>query len=563
MLTYEKFFTNEAITKVLCQQRIAFCQKAHEREFFDRIHQKKQLNEKPEILKLMPPRSEWKRSRFKWRKGISSPDLNLRDLNFTVEQFRKAPSPRHQTWIDKQNKLIELIREKAFSDTVLIDTPELIPVPKKDTSENRLIASYSNNLADSILLKQCANYLRKKFDHYFLDCSFAFRSPSQGKPKTHHDAFEALVNFWKHNQKNNQIHAYVAECDIQGFFDTIDHKIILKCYDDAVDELEKSGIEIDRQSRKIICAYLDSYSYNQSHADLKISNSSINLKNRNETLEKYLYPNIKYGVPQGGALSVFFANLLLHKADIVLTNILKTSSSNAKYIRYCDDMVIITLDEKLTNQAFDAYIKELGELHLIHHKLKPTDNYSKEFWDSKTKKYIWSNTAMPWLAFVGYHLRYDGMARIRPSSLKKELEKQNETQEKFLSKIKRAKKTKTLKLSKKQLIVSLEGRLRAGSIGKRADKDLSCGMGISDFGWCKGFEGLISENLPKPQTIAWTQLRHLDRGLKKQLRVAKHKLNKYSFTQKLKFEDEDDDDDFKLKYLGKPRSYAGQIERDI
>jgi hypothetical protein len=295
---------------------------------------------------------------------------------------------------------------------------------------------------------------------------------------------------------------------------------------------------------------------------------SIKLRDRDETLtsKKFLYTGIKYGVPQGGALSVFFANLLLHQADVVVIDILKTNNDSATYVRYCDDMVIVTLDKNLTHQAFEAYIKELGNLRLVHHPLplQPSDNYAKSFWDGKTKKYIWSDKEMPWLAFVGYHLRYDGMVRVRPSSLEKELKKQVKTQKKFLFKINEAKKNnKDLNLSKNQLLAQLERRLRASAIGKRPDKDLSCGMNVSEFGWCKGFESLAFDDLPKPQTIAITQLRSLDRGLNKQLKNAKKKLRKIDLPsyENNPNEDEgkDNDEDDKL-FSGKPRSYAGQLE---
>jgi hypothetical protein len=558
MSEYEDFFTEQAIIKILCQERIKFCQKTHEHEFFERIFQNNKQNIKPEILTLFPPRSQWKRSRQDWRRKHQSnkESVNSKDLLFTVKKLRKSPTLENQSWIDRQNKLIESIRTKAFGDAISIANPKLIPVPKEKTNpvEHRLLASYSDNLIDSILLKQCGSYLRKKFDNYFLDCSFAFRAPAQQIPPTHHDAFKKLAHFWNANQKDHQVSAYVAECDIQGFYDIVDHQVVLKCYDFAVLELEKFNIEIDEQARKVICAYLDSYSYNQARLKKQQENSSINLKDRDETLKKLLYPEIKYGVPQGGALSVFFANLLLHQADVVVTDILKTNNNSATYVRYCDDMVIVTLDENLTNQAFEAYTKELEKLRLVHHPLQPSDNYAETFWKGKTKRYIWSDKEMPWLAFVGYHLRYDGMVRVRPSSLEKELKKQVKTQKRFLFKINEAKKNgKHLKLSKGELLAQLEGRLRASAIGKRPDKDLSCGMGISDFGWCKGFESLASENLPKSQPIARTQLRHLDRGLNKQLKIVKSKL-KHNYQNPLPPTPPS------LEFLGKPRSYAGQLE---
>lgn len=575
MLDYENFFTDEAIIRVLRKQRMAFCRDAHKRGFFEKFLPSDQRTERTEkslsILSLMPPRSRWKRA----CKQTNSHLQNTNDLKFTVEQLRKAYAPEDLSWILAQDKLVESIRTKALAkDGISLEQPEIKPIPKdKSKSEYRLIASYSGNHVDSILIGQCANYLRRKFDKYFLDCSYAFRSPQGGNPKTHHDAFEQLAIFWQKNQKNNQIQAYVAECDIQGFYDTIDHKIILSCYDAAVLECEQLGIQIDERARQVILAYLESYAYNsygrpEALFSLGENSASAKVKNRDETLQEFLYPGIKYGVPQGGALSVFFANLILHNADLAVAKILKTQSSAAVYVRYCDDMVIATLDKDTTEQSLRAYIAALGNLKLIHHYPKPIVTYSgtekRDFWKTKTKKtYLWSNnatdpSAIPWLGFVGYQLRYDGMVRIRPSSVKKELEKQRKIREKFLKSIKTASEhDKPLGCSKRELLASLEGRLRAGAIGRRPDLDLSCGLTESEFGWCVGFNKLVSNHLPGLQPIAQSQLKCLDRGLGKQLAIAKISLAKHP---ELPEPGKVIEKKRRLKFSGKPRSYAGQLK---
>jgi hypothetical protein len=153
------------------------------------------------------------------------------------------------------------------------------------------------------------------------------------------------------------------------------------------------------------------------------------------------------------------------------------------------------------------------------------------------------------------------MARVRPSSLKKELEKQRKTKNKFLTRIERTVKNgKNLDFSKRELLASLEGRLRAGAIGKRPNLDLKCGMNVSDFGWCKGFEKLASEHLPITQTIAQGQLRSLDRGLKQQLASSKIWLTKNTdLPDNRESSDKPDNKKHRLKFFGKPRSYAGQL----
>lgn len=575
MPNYEYFFTDEKIISALCKQRMAFCRDAHKKEFFERFLPSEQRAEKPSsILNFMPPRSRWKRV---CKQANNSHLQNTNNLKFTVKQLREAFAPEDRSWIAAQNELIESIRIKALAkESVSIEPPKITPIPKdKAKSKYRVIASYSDNLVDSIIIRQCANYLRRKFDKYFLDCSFAFRSPLEGqKPVTHHNAFERLAKFWKANQKDNQIQAYVAECDIQGFYDTIDHEVILSCYDSAVLELkEKHGIHIDDRAKQVILAYLESYTYNnygrpEALFILEENSASTKVKDRNETLQKFHSPGRKYGVPQGGALSNFFGNLILHKADLAVMKILETQSSDGVYVRYCDDMVIATTDEVITNQTLDAYIETLDKLRLKHHSLESIITYSGEekrrFWSEKpTKTYFWGNkanvpSAIPWLAFVGYQLGYDGMVRIRPRSIQKELEKQRKIGMEFLRSIKTAlEHDRALRYSRRELLASLEGRLRAGAIGKRPALDLSCGLTVSEFGWCKGFNELVSEHLPESQRIAQSQLRCLDRGLGKQLAIAKASLAAHS---KLLDSGRNGEKKRRLKHSGKPRSYAGQLK---
>lgn len=563
MSDYESFFTDRAIIKALCKRRMAFCRKVREREFLNKISYKER-NGANKILDYMPPRARWLQADKIRSEKPNSHRQYSKDLEYTIVKLRSESDDKDRSWILAQNNLIKKIKSKALFDASpkSLIKPQINAVPKNKT-EYRIIADYNDCLADSIIIQQCANYLRRNFDSYFLTCSFAFRSPPAKKPEDHHGAFVKLNEFWGANMNNGQINAYVAECDIQGFYDIVDHKIILDCYDEAVLELEeKSSICIDKRARQIICAYLDSYTYNNVREELISKNPQIQIKNRDCTLKSknYWYSNIKYGLPQGGALSVFFANLILHKADIAVTELLN-ENSNSLYIRYCDDMVIVTLSKQLTQKALETYLGKLDELHLVPHEPTNVESYSKKFWETKSKAtYLWNKDLIPWLSFVGYQLRNDGMVRIRKASLEKELEKQINTRKKFLNRIKTAIKEKVILGSDRKLLASLEGRLRAAAIGKRPKRDLSIGMEESDFGWCKGFKELASEHLSQNQSIAQGQLRSLDRGLRKQLAITKNRLKRLESLER-KSDAHNDNPKHRLKFNGKPRSYAGQLSK--
>lgn len=581
MPDYKNFFDEKAIINALCKQRMSLCSKTHEKEFFQQFLPSYRKEVDP-ILNLMPPRSRWKRPSKKKREKADSRQ-QIKYLYWTVQSLRESSANEDIDWINKQDGLIDSIRTKALiQGQLFISPPAIKPFPKDNSKSGyRIIASYSDNLVDSILIGQCAKYLRRMFDDYFFPCSFAFRYPSNRDTPviTHHDAFAKLVEFWQ-KHKNQSI--FVAESDIQGFYDTISHEVILDCYDQAIKELSQKGIQIDEQARHVIVAYLESYTYKYAREQVLLKNSDIpenKVKNRYETLKVFSdqYGDYKYGVPQGGALSVFFANLILHKADQAVQDIIGYGDEIA-YVRYCDDMVIATLSEDLTTKALTAYNQTLFKLRLAYHEpdasIKPYAGKEKRnFWRNKTKNtYLWSNNktepwAMPWLAFVGYQLRYDGMVRVRPSSLKKEIEKQRKTRKHFLKGIDEALKHNKKLNSKRGLLTSLEARLRASAIGKRPAGDLSTGMDKSEFGWCAGF---IKLSLPELQPqIAQTQLRYLDRGLGKQLGISKERLNRLenqkrlstfeTNNQKKRGSKKPEPKFCRLKFFGKPRSYAGQL----
>ena len=83
------------------------------------------------------------------------------------------------------------------------------------------------DLSDSIIINLANKYLSRLFDKYFYENSLAFRPkrPFQGKYTTtfHHDAI-ALISQYMSIMKNRRI--YVAECDMQKFYDTVDHQVV-------------------------------------------------------------------------------------------------------------------------------------------------------------------------------------------------------------------------------------------------------------------------------------------------------------------------------------------------
>ncbi|MHC4537067.1 MAG: hypothetical protein ACYS6K_24220 [Planctomycetota bacterium] len=69
------------------------------------------------------------------------------------------------------------------------------------------------------------------------------------------------------------------------------------------------------------------------------------------------------------------------------------------------------------------------EKRLPAHTPVPIKEYSKDYYDIKSKlPFRWGNRRgeriIPWISFLGYQVRYDGIIRVRRKSIQKELEKQ-------------------------------------------------------------------------------------------------------------------------------------------
>jgi hypothetical protein len=77
----------------------------------------------------------------------------------------------------------------------------------------------------------------------------------------------------------------------------------------------------------------------------------------------------------------------------------------------------------------------LEEQKLPYHKPKAVWFYDKNFWGRKSKApYRWTGKkwfgCVPWVQFVGYQVRYDGLVRIKKDSFNKHLLRPRETTDK-------------------------------------------------------------------------------------------------------------------------------------
>lgn len=553
----ESYFTEENIIKLLCKYRANEANKRHAKHMIRNVSLNKTTNKISVtddqhnfkfLQKLFPSRRQWKKLNERERKIYKDTlSVNRRRLYKSYELTKNEIIQKGSSAPEWYILLMNFVRE-IKSDIHDIETsefkltkPEILGIKKekeKDVIIYRPIALY--NFKDKIICSLTTRYLVLYFESIFneLNCSYAFRPPnSKGKVPDHHDCIQDILNY-----KNSFPKLWVSECDIQKFFDTVQHNHILEVLDRYSKEVQKkNGLALDVSAIKIFNLFLESFNFQESILNLdsewfqsknlafgkfKWVESKLNTEFGPDYTQKY-----KIGVPQGNAISCFIANLILHDVDVKI----KQYDPDIFYIRYCDDMVLMSPDEQKCSEALKIYMQSIQDNFLLYHRPEKFVNYknteiSQGFWKSKSKKpFYWGDknrneNNIPWLSFVGYQIDFHKRIRVRKVTLKKETKKQIfETQKviKALGKLHRKLEVENelSRLSKNQIAFRTQQRLIAMSVGRVSihnhRKPLEQG-----FCWTNGFKKL------KKNRISSKQLRYLDKRRNIQLRRINKELSR-------------------------------------
>jgi group II intron reverse transcriptase/maturase len=157
--------------------------------------------------------------------------------------------------------------------------------------------------------------LEPLFEPHFSEFSFGFRPHRNA-----HQAIEALRSAHADGFK------WVADADIQAFFDTISHDLILNCIAERV---------ADGNILHILHEFLSA-----------------------GVMEGFTFHPSSSGTPQGGVISPLLANIVLDRLDHRLTQ------SGFRFVRYADDFVVLCRSHAQAQQALafvDSFLRsELG-----------------------------------------------------------------------------------------------------------------------------------------------------------------------------------------------------------
>lgn len=567
MKPFSEYITEKAIIDILCKYRARLADVRHKEYIIKALTPNESIIIKKyaELEALLPPRRQWvtlnEKNRYKInslgnKQVLTSKDANIKRLKITI--FKAYKDKSSENWFVNLQKFIDDVKNSIIDPSYKFTPPETIPISKgiiDDKEECRPISIF-NSLKDKVILSLANKYLTILFDSYFDEESLAFRSSRKYHNNgdyitTHHDAIDRIMEYRsRHNKKN----LYVAECDMQKFYDTVCHKIIKREFNKLIKLVEQAHPEIETGTIKtLFYKYLDCYTFPKNVYKLNhsveywkrysgIKNGFFGWIKEEELISKKIcknnrgIPHLKIGIPQGGALSGLIANIVLNAADKQI----RKQGGDFLYMRYCDDMILIHTNKSKCNKILQIYYNALQSLKLVPHPLSPALHFrTSSFWKVKSKSvYHWGELGSDWIGFVGYEIKRTGEIRIRKKSLTKEKTKIKTVTRNICSNILRKK-----RLTDQSILNTITHKLISMSVGRFALWNYR--LIDNEFCWITGFNRLVYNS------YASVQLKDLDRVRGNAICAAKRFLK----THKAKIEIKRDAAINIIEYHGRPFSY--------
>lgn len=193
-------------------------------------------------------------------------------------------------------------------------------IPKPDGRQRPLGIP---TVRDRVVQQACRIVIEPIFEANFQDHSYGFR-PKRSAAQAVRAVDKVLLRSW-----------WVVDADIQGYFDAIDHDLLLT--------LVKRRVS-DRRVLKLLCQWLKA-----------------------GVMEEGQWRATELGSPQGGVISPLMANIYLHVLDMYWT---KQCSELGTLFRFADDYVVVCRSKAAAERALELIRQLMEKLKLTLHPTK-------------------------------------------------------------------------------------------------------------------------------------------------------------------------------------------------
>lgn len=266
----------------------------------------------------------------------------VHDSYVKVKKGGKATGVDSETVLDFEKNIaanLYLIHNRLSSGSYFPPAVRTVEIPKKDGKTRKLGIP---TLRDKIAQQVVKDHMEKQIEPLFHNNSYGYR-PMR-------DAKDALAKV----KENCRRFDWVIDMDIKGFFDEIDHELMLKGLEHVVKE-------------KWVITYVERW--------LKAP-SDDGRGNQQERTK---------GTPQGGVISPLLANLFLHYAFDMWMNI---HFPNTRFVRYADDIIIHCITKEESERVLTAITGRLAEVKLRVNEEKTKIVYCKDYWRQQNHKEV-------------------------------------------------------------------------------------------------------------------------------------------------------------------------------
>ena len=481
---------------------------------------------------MMPPRRQWIRPRKANRKNRPAFKVWEQALLSTIHSLHA------QDRLDKVEWGQRLIAQIEKVQAIWTDPSQWIPAPfvdpRPEYGKIRIITQYPD-ITDRIVLSMAAKYLAIQLDGLWSSHSHAFRSPGP------HGLRPAIESILAYSERFSDVNLFVAECDIQQFFDCLSHDVIRDQTAAILHRAQQFNQSIEPMALLILDKFLSSFDFTTTAMP---EVEKYNLKHPSKPATTQLPSGLsqfyadslssaRIGIPQGGALSPVIANIVMDSVDQA---VLSTNDPDLFYARYCDDMILIHPEKEKCQAALDRYLHALEQLRLVPH---PPVQYSRQAFengDAKSKApFLWSpktnarTEAAECIQFLGYQIRRDGSLSLRDKTIRKHKEKLHRLVAKTTRMIttsvpeesKKYKSPPTPEQSTQEDVKQLPGerylnkiRLRMVTAAVGRENLMKEGTNIRQPCWASAFDLLAAA----PASEAIRQLKDLDRDRERKIK---------------------------------------------